>query len=191
MVHSARPPRICQSSWTKSGRSGARAPVVSGERKENLLQARSWRARARTQLGKRSDPPQAPIGERGEAIADPLGGGQLWDRQMERAPAFRLVPKRVPGVAGLPEIAAVDRSSHATQRMRRQKSQRECQASCISFGQGLHALAQAALETEPGNHLGRMGGGSAVDRGKERQRAGHRLFSIRANAVGYIEDGVT
>src|SRR5215510_16446777 len=129
MVHSARPPRICQSSWTKSGRSGARAPVVSGERKENLLQARSWRARARTQLGKRSDPPQAPIGEQDEAIADPLGVGQLMDRQKERAPAPRLLPKHVPDIAGLPEIEAVERFIHEKQRMRRQKSQRECQAS--------------------------------------------------------------
>src|SRR6266852_1988064 len=97
MVHSARPPSTSRSSFMSSGRKGARCTAAaSGERKEHLLQRRPSARMA--QLVERAGAPQAAVGEQHEAVADPLGIGQLVDGENERA-ALPATSRRQPKIA--------------------------------------------------------------------------------------------
>src|SRR5690242_18673008 len=86
-IHSARPLTISRSSLASSGRSGARATGAgSGERKEDLLEMRRGKPGAHTQPIERALAAQAPVRQKQEAVAHPLGVGELVDGEQEGAP---------------------------------------------------------------------------------------------------------
>src|SRR5215510_749568 len=97
MVQSARPLTMPHSSLTSRGRSGARRSamtprdmMVSGERKEHVLQTRCSQSCSGTQLVERADAAHGAVGQQHKAVADALGIRQLMDCQHERAAARRL-----------------------------------------------------------------------------------------------------
>src|SRR5262244_1384333 len=105
MIHRARPLTISHSSLPSSGRSGARGCVdVSGERKEDLLEARVGKAGMGPQLAERPDAAHAAVGQKDETIADALGVGQLMNREDERAAVRGLAAQHAGDRARLAEI---------------------------------------------------------------------------------------
>jgi hypothetical protein len=74
MVHNALPLRTSHSSFTSSGRRGAcRTPDISGERKEDLLQAAGGELRPRAEIAERAGPTDSAVSEQDKAVAHPFG----------------------------------------------------------------------------------------------------------------------
>src|SRR5712691_6553968 len=87
MVHSARPPAICHSSFVSSGRNGARSAwLASGERKKHILQS-GGNARARPELVERALCADAAAGEQHETVAYALGVDELMGERTTVRPA--------------------------------------------------------------------------------------------------------
>src|SRR5215510_1752014 len=125
MVQSARPLTMPHSSLTSSGRSGARRSamtprdmMVSGERKENVLQSGRCQSCSGTQLVERADAAHCTVGQQHKAVADALGVSQLMDCQNERAATRRLAANERHHLARLPQIEAVEGLVHQQERLR-------------------------------------------------------------------------
>src|SRR6266516_5946968 len=85
IVHSARPPWICQISLASSAPNGARsAALVSGERKKHVLQS-GGNAGSRSELVERALAANAAAGEQHETVAYALGVDELMGGQDDRA----------------------------------------------------------------------------------------------------------
>src|SRR5215470_2612774 len=122
IVHSARPLAISASSFASSGCSGACGAYRLGERKKDLLHRSTGTPGLRAQLSERADPSYLPSGQKNEAIADPLGIGQLVNGKYECAPPGGLVADYMNDGACLPKIEAVKRLVHEQHIVRRQKT---------------------------------------------------------------------
>src|SRR5215211_2537891 len=132
MVHKARPARISENSLPRSGVVGA-WPIGSGERKEDLLEARARPIDAGTQLRQRSGTANASFDKQHESIANPLRVAELVDGQNKRSAGAGKPPQSASDVPGLLEIEAVERFVHEQQRMRHHEAQGQHEPARISF----------------------------------------------------------
>src|SRR5215831_4124604 len=101
-----------------------------------------------TQLFEGTDTTNSTVRQQGETITDLFGIAELMNRQEQRAAVRRHTTQNAYHVASLPEIEAVERLVHQQNRVSRQKSKRDDEASVIAFGQGMDALSQRRAETD-------------------------------------------
>src|SRR6266540_1147009 len=156
IVHSARPPRICQISLASSAPNGARsAALVSGERKKDVLQSRG-NAGPCPQLVERALAANATAGEQHETVAYALGVDELMGREHDGSTRCRRSAQDGHHLTGLLEIEAVKRLIHEQQRLWAEQRERPHQPARVALGEREHRFAQRRTETDGGDCRGNL-----------------------------------